>query len=143
MSVFQDLLEYCKIKAIKDSLLPDEETIWKSLCRSYSEKFHTPLHYVETMDPEKVIQTIFDSQHDKTDVFENIENILDTIYSIEDPEYKKKKEENLDAFVKIAETMEQQRMNRPKKTLFEKEPAKTENKLSGGSVDFSNLKEDR
>jgi len=141
---FSSLLEYCKVAALKDLLAPTEETVWKSITRVYSERFHVPLPQVRQMNPEEVISEVFEVELEGTDPIDNIENILDQIYTIEDPAYKVQKEENMEVFIKKTEKKEQKRLLSDKeKELFNREKLRPKNKPTGGSVDFSHLKNEK
>jgi hypothetical protein len=134
---FIALLEYCKAKSIKNTLQPDEESTWKSFCRAYSKKFHTPLHLVVGMDPENVIQAILDDQYEQMDPVESVETLLEQIYILEDPNYKAQKEEDMGEFVKLAEQKEIARIRKNKaKAAVKPNPLA---KPTQGSVDFSGL----
>lgn len=136
--MFHELLEYCKALAIKNALLPNDDTMWRSICRAYSKTFFVPLPQVMAMDPEHVIMTVLEDRYESIDVIENVEKLLDQVYAIEDPEYRKQQAEELDAFAELSEEREQKRLN--KKTVVETKEEPQENKPTGGSVDFSNLK---
>ena len=43
MIEFKDLTDYCQALAIANKLSPTEESVWRSICRSYSKKFNEPL----------------------------------------------------------------------------------------------------
>lgn len=143
--MFSELLEYCKATAIKNTLLPSDETLYKSICRAYSKTFHVPLPQVFKMDVEEVIQTIMDDKYESMDVIENIEVLLDQIYTLEDPSYKKQQTDDFEAFASAADEREQKRINKNngiEKSLVESKNNEPENKPTGGSVDFSNIREE-
>jgi PBP1b-binding outer membrane lipoprotein LpoB len=132
--MIDQLLIYCKLKAIDDRLNPTTETILKSFQRAYSKRFNTPLPQVEALDPEIVLQAIFDDKYEEMDLVEDIEEILTDIYRIENPDYDKQQQEGIKAFSKLVEEREKKRL---KSAL-----TKAETKKSGG-VDFSKLKNEK
>jgi|GEM_PF-4709127 len=106
----QDLIDYCQAVAIADSLTAGEEANYRYICRNYSKTFNTPLHVVYTLEPEDVIRAFFEDQMDTRDTEKDIENILDKIYELEDPDYVKVKKKEIDNFIKQAEEEERQRL---------------------------------
>ena len=137
--IMQILIETCKAKAIETVLIPSFDAVYGSFCRTYSKKFYTPLHLVYKMDPESVIQTIFDDQYDGVDVVDKIEDILEQIYTLESTEYKKQKEIDIGDFVKGAELREKARIKKNQTVEENRKVIKTEEKPKQGSVDFSSL----
>lgn len=107
---FRDLLDLCQSEALANRFSPTEKSIWESHCRTYSKKFHTPLSQVLEMTPEHVMSNVYEDQLSDIDPEEKIEDLLDWIYALEDPSYERKKEEDLDEFVKKAEREEEQRL---------------------------------
>jgi hypothetical protein len=142
-AILQDLFTYCQVKALDDKLNPTLETEWKAITRAYSERFHVPLPQVRQMDPESVISEVLEAQYEEIDVFEKIEHILEEIYRIDDPNYDKQQKIDMDAFIKVVEKREKKRLeavkrkeSRQKESLRGAQPPMR----SGGSVDFSKLK---
>ena len=144
--ILGELLQYCRAKAIADSLSPTEESIWRSACRYYSKKFNTPLNEVMKMDPEHIFLTNFEEQMSEVDVEENIDSILEQIYRMQNPDYEKEQEDDVQEFIKQVEKMEEIKQIAKKenveKTLSENEIIEEEFKPTGGSVDFSSLKDE-
>lgn len=144
--IFNELLQYCKAKAIADSLLPTEDSIWRSACRYYSKRFNTPLSQVIRMDPEHILLTNFEDQLSEIDIEENIDSILEQIYRMENPNYEKEEEDDVQEFIKKVENMEAKKANNKKelseKTLLKKEEKEKESKPTEGSVDFSHLNDE-
>ena len=103
---FKELMDTCEAEALSDKLSPTEASVWRRICRAYSEKFHTPLHLVERMDPEYVIKHHFDAQLEDTDPDEMIEEYLDNIYSLKDPNHEKTKDQKLAEDIKKYEEAE-------------------------------------
>lgn len=146
--VFRELLAYCKAQAIKNTLLPSEESVWFGLCMAYSRQFHTPLMEVLKLDPEHVMMAEFLSQLEGVNIEKHIDSILDQIYTLENPEYQRNKAKDLDDFIAMAEKEEEERVKagkpipKTKRPLLKGNLPEVETKPTGGSVDFSNMKED-
>lgn len=145
---FKDLLEYCQADAISGVLSPTEETVWRSICRSYSKKFNTALHLCldGTIDPEDIMKAEFEDQLEKLNLDEDLEVILDKIYMLIDPEYEKEKRVELDDFIEKAEKEEEERLRKgkPIHKAMKDEPTlkieeKEEPKPTGGSINLSYL----
>ncbi|HXN74948.1 MAG TPA: hypothetical protein VN855_00465 [Candidatus Acidoferrum sp.] len=132
--MLQELIQYCRIKAIDGVLNPTEETYWKSITRAYSKRFSVPLGEVRKMDPGAVILEVYQDDYDEIDVFEHLEDFLEQIYAADDPNYSKQKEEDMEVFIKAAEKRETNRI-KPKNPALEIKKS--------GSVDFSNLNTDQ
>lgn len=109
---FKDLLDYCQAQAIANTLENTELSVWRSLCRSYSKKFATPLHLCldGTIPMEEILLAVFEDQLDDFDEEKDLENMLDTIYSMEDPTYEKQKKHELAEFIEKAEKEEEERL---------------------------------
>ena len=132
---FRDILEYCRIKAMADLLFSTEESVWRDACRNYSESFHTPLLEVMKLDPEHVLLNNFERQLKDIELEENIENILEQFYKIENPNYDQEVEEELQRFIRKVEESDKKVKKSEKKEV--KEMPKS------GSVDFSHIKDDK
>jgi hypothetical protein len=142
--IFQELLAYCKAKALEEMFNPTEETVWKSITRSYSEKFHVPLPEVRKMDPEAVLSEIFEAKYEDIDPIEEVENLLEEIYTMESPDYQKEQRKEMDSFIKNVEEREKKRLEGMKlKEEKQQDTLREQPKRTGGSVDFSNLKDDK
>jgi hypothetical protein len=139
--VLQHLLQYCRAQAIADALEPTEESIWREACREYSKAFHTPLQTVLKMDMEHVLLHNFEHQLSDVKIDENVDYLLEQVYKIENPDYDKEEEADLQEYIKKVQSGEigKKRKKPPKKLLPEKQgiPA---GKPTAGSVDFSHLK---
>jgi hypothetical protein len=109
---FNELLQYCQAEAITSKLLPNPESMWRRICMEYSQKFHTPLHQVLELDPELVVLAYYEDQIRTWDVEEQLDNILDIIYSIEDPNYDIEKERQFREQIKRMEDEEKLRLER-------------------------------
>lgn len=111
--IFRALIDFCSAEALSNSMEPTEEAVWRSICREYSTKFHTPLFQVmENMDPEFVILQVYEARLENIDHEENLEQILDSIYTLEDPAYSKEKAAEQQSFDEQAEKEEEERLER-------------------------------
>lgn len=145
---FKDLIDLCKVQAIADILEPTENSVWHSICRSYSKKFGTPLHLCldGTISPEDIVYAEFADQLEDFDLDKDLENILDKIYMLEDPDYEREKRIELRDFIKKAEKEEEERVEKGKPI----HPGiKSENDLEpkndfpkNGSIDLSHLEDE-
>jgi hypothetical protein len=147
MIEFKDLLEYCQVQAIASKVSPTEDSVWRSLCRTYSTLFHTPLNMVLEMDPEHVILNVYEHQTEEvdTDDYQKLEHIMDILLGVEDPNYEANKRNEQDEFDKQAEAEEAERVKKglpvyqPKKTLLKKDEKSQEKKPTGGFVNLEYL----
>lgn len=150
---FKDILEYCSAEALANRMSPTEDSVYRSLCRAYSKLFHTPLHEVVKLDPEFVILNVYESRSEDLDIddYQKLEHMLDTLCSIEDPEYDKRKEQEQAEFDRLAELEEEERVKSGRavhpvlqkkldeKRLLEKGEEPTPTKPTGGSINLSYL----
>lgn len=112
MIEFREFLEYCQIEAIANKVNPTDVSMYREMCRRYSKMFHTPLHLVETLDPEHVLLNIYEEQLEDTDLenFQKLEHLLDIIRGIEDPEYNAAQSKEQAEVDKKAELEEEERI---------------------------------
>lgn len=153
MIEFKDLLEYCQAEAIASKMNPTEDSVWRALCRDYSEMFHTPLYLVLEMDPEHVVLNVYEKQAEGMDTedYQKLEHIMETLRGIQDPDYDFKKNKEQEEFDRQAELEEEERIKagKPvwqpkKKPLFAKEQAPEKKLPTGGSINLDYLaKQDR
>lgn len=143
---FKDLLEYCQAEAIASKMAPTEDSHWRSICRTYSELFHTPLYMVLEMDPEHVILNVYEKQAEDMDTedYNKLEHIMDTLRIIEDPEYEASRNKEQEEFDRRAEEEEAERIKagRPVYQAKNKMPslAPDEKKMpTGGSINLDYL----
>lgn len=113
---FKELLEYSQAEAISSFLSADEVSVWRSICRSYSKKFSTPLHLCldGTIPPEDILLAEYEDQLEKFKIEEDLEVLLDKIYMLIDPEYEREKKVELEDFIKKAEREEEERIKKGK-----------------------------
>lgn len=107
---FQEMAEACQAEAIANKLAPTNESTWRLICRTYSQKFNTPLHVVMDLDPEIVLQNYYEGQYEDLDLEEHFETLMDMLYTIEDPEYEVYKKAELEDFIAQAAEEERQRV---------------------------------
>lgn len=118
---FRELLDACRLEAINGILNPTQETIYRSMCRDYSERFHTPLHVVHTLDMEFVITELYSAQFDdrqsKEDwvLEDDLGSLMEMVARIEDPEFEAHEKEEFDEFAEqaLAEERERLKAKRP------------------------------
>lgn len=108
------MLEACKAEALKELLLPTEDSIWRSICRTYSKTYSTPLHEVMKLDPEFVLKTYYASSLDEVSIDGNLEGLLDSLYSLRDPNFQRNKELSFEDEIKRAEEKEKKRIKEGK-----------------------------
>lgn len=142
----RELVELCRAEAISCKLSHTEASAWRSYCREYSKMFHTPYHLVLDMEPEFVVLAVCEDNLDDINVEENLENLMNRIYTIEDPSYEASQEQELQDWIKDAENEEKDRVSEgrpvhskkkktvPKKPVEEKKEARKE-----GYLDLSYL----
>lgn len=111
---FSELLEYCQVEALASKMSPTDESVWRGLCRKYSKMFHTPLAQVEQLEMAHVVLSVYEEQFGELDVEENLEDIMDMLYSLQDPNYDKEKRDNLKDFMKRALREEEERIAKGK-----------------------------
>jgi hypothetical protein len=150
---FKDLLDYCKAEAISNTLLNTEVSVWRKLCRDYSERFSTPLHMCldGTIPAEDMLLAVFEDQLKSFDPDTDLEAMMEQIYRIEDPDYEEKADEELKEFMAKAahEEAERIRLGKPihkalakevqlGKNTSEKKPSEPPKK-SGGHINLAYL----
>lgn len=148
MIEFKEILEACQAEAIANKFEPTESSVWRALCRTYSSLFHTPLHLVLEMDVEHVVLNVYESQAEDLDIedYQKLEHIMDTLQTINDPEYERVKAGEQAEFDRRAEEEEAERIKagRPvyqgkKKNTFKKPSAPEDKKPKGGMVNLDYL----
>jgi hypothetical protein len=147
---FKALLDHAQAQAIVNTLENSETAVWRSICRSYSVKFSTPLHLCldGTIAAEDILLAVFEEQLRDFNQEKDIESLIESIERIKDPSYERKKAKETDDFVKEAELEEKERLRKgeaiphasTEKTLFDSNrPAE---KPKAGGVDFSDTKDE-
>jgi hypothetical protein len=141
------LFELAQLRAINVALEPSQESIWRMRCREYSVKYNTPLHVVmNELDPLFVLQQLYEEQFPPSIVDEEIEELLERLYKIRDPEYTVMSKEETEALVDNVLNREIKRLGRKKRPTEEMiEPKKvevkntSEEKPKSGSMTFGDL----
>lgn len=119
---FKDIVDTFQAEAIANHLSPTEESVLRSIYRSYAYKFNTPLHEVYKLEFDFIAINLYESQLENVDALENLEEITDMIRGIEDPEYQKNKEEALQEDISIYEEMEEARVMNKKPIWRKSQP---------------------
>lgn len=108
---FKDLLDSAMASAIADRLAPTEESNYVYWCRQYSKTFHTPLTEVLKLNPVHVVKMVYEDMMDSdSQMEENVDKYLETIYGIEDPEYETLKDKDEEEYLALAEEEEAERL---------------------------------
>jgi hypothetical protein len=141
--MIDELLVYCKLMAIQNALVPTEESVFNSFCRAYCKRFYTPLHLVHQMDPEIVIQSVLDDNYEEVDTSEEIEGILEDIYVIENPQYRKQQMKQMDSFIVNMERLEKDRLKTKRDKEDKQKSILRHQPIKSGSVDFTKLNNDK
>ena len=141
---FYDFFELCRLRAIGLAIDPTVESIYRMRCREYSEKFNTPLHVVETeLDPMFVLQHLYEMQYSPRIVDEELNEILEQLYKIKDPDYVSISKEELEDLVDNVLNKEIKRLGkkkRPTQETIATEIKKAETqKPKSGSMSFGDL----
>jgi len=96
---FFDIYELSHIKAIGLAISPTPQSVWQMRCREYSQQFHTPLHVVMELDPQLILDSLYQSKYDPSVVEEDLEGLLEILYKIKDPNYSSISKEDLENLV--------------------------------------------
>lgn len=147
----QSVADMSQAEALAEKLRPTNDGMWRSICRSFSQKFSTPLKEVLSMDPEFIFQHHYESELEDVDTEENFDEIQRMIRMIKDPAYVQEEEEELEDFIEEMERQESERIKARKpihpgmkaegglpETKLP-EPAKLSTEPKQGFVDFSKL----
>jgi hypothetical protein len=158
---FTDLLEAAETEALFEKIQPTELYVFESICRSYSVKFSTPLYVVmNELDPYFVIKQHYASQLDDTDLDETLEQFLDSLYNLQDPNHERSKKDEFDSDIKLYEQQEKDRLAKglpvhkamrkktsekapTEETLPETEEVPTLTGPTQGFVNFGHLRDDQ
>jgi hypothetical protein len=90
---------------------PDSEANFRKICRSYSKKFHTPLHQVAQLPLEFILQAFFEDLFDEMDDDELRKQAQLAIETLEERQAREKAEED------FMEALEQEALEEQKKDL--------------------------
>lgn len=142
---FFDLYELSQIKAIGLALQPTPQSIWNMKCREYSQKFYTPLHEVHKLDPQFILDTLYQDKFHPSIIEEELEELLEILYKIKDPTYSvinKEELENLVDNVLNKEIMRASKKKTPTLPEITSQVKAEENRLpKSGGIDFKALEE--
>jgi hypothetical protein len=145
---YYDLIELAEIKAINSAIFPSTESIYRLKCRQYSEAFFTPLDRVYDLDPQLVLQALYESKYPPSVVENELEELIETLKRIEDPRYTRVSQEEIEDLVDAA-INNLNRIKGKKKTVIEeslldkdsKELKKQPIPPKQGSMSFENLQQ--
>jgi hypothetical protein len=76
-----DLLTAIQLSALEAVERPTHEACWRRVARAYSKKFHTPLHMVDELPDEVVLQAFYEDMYSEMDPKERdaeVEALLET-----------------------------------------------------------------
>jgi len=108
---FDEIMSTMSAEAMAAHLVPTSASSWRKMCRTYSKKFHTPLHEVMLLSAEEVALHVFEDNLDEQEDSDGLlENILDLVYTLSDPEYAAAKEAELEEFIEVAREEEIERI---------------------------------
>lgn len=117
---FQDLLELAQLRAIHLALEPTLDSVYRIKCREYSVRFNTPLHTViEDLDPLFVFQTLYEDQYHPSIVGEELDELLEKLYTMKDPTYSKISKEDMEELVDSVLQKEMDRASKKKRPTQE------------------------
>ena len=139
---FFELFKLAQLRAINLALNPTAESIWRIKLRNYSERFHTPLHLCEKLDPLYVLQALNEDQYSPSIVDEELEELLDIVYKAKDPTYSRMSQEDIEALVDNVLNRELARANkkkRPTQETIQSEIKAAEVKPRSGGMSFGDL----
>jgi primosomal protein N' len=95
--------------ALAETLTPSLEYHYRSICRWYSEKYHTPLHIVERdLSPQYVLSHYYESQISHMEE-EDVETLIAKAL---DPDWDEDEEEDIKDFINMIEQEDKARLKR-------------------------------
>lgn len=114
MSEFRDLIDYCYALSLATKLRPTEDSVFRSICRTYSKRFSTELgKVINELDPMEVILHVYeDDLLDTKMEGETFDKLYDIIRTMEDPTYERRREEEMDKVVEQALKEEAERVEK-------------------------------
>lgn len=97
--------------AVADTVDPDTEYHYRSICRTYSERFNTPLHVVYTLPPHFVLQNYYE------DIMSNMDEdqFEQLLFKAAYPELDQDSEEEIQDFIQMIEDEEAGKRPKPKR----------------------------
>jgi len=107
--------------ALADTLRPDFQYYYRSICRWYSKHFNTPLHVVHGLGPAFVLQNYYEATMAQIEE----EELDKLIFKALNPETDEDEEEDIQDFIKLveAEEVKKGRMKPKPESLVVDKPA--------------------
>jgi hypothetical protein len=141
-----DLYEAYQLLAARAILLPDREAWYRHVCRWYSKTFHTPLHEVQDLPTEFVLQNYYEGAIEEMDAEHRAEFLEDVTLTDEERKQRKVEEsqvekvdedffEKLNAEVKADQMKGPPKENRKAKALRKAALDQVAKRLGGPVVD--------
>jgi hypothetical protein len=113
--------------ALAQVIEPNTEYYYRNICRWYSEKFHTPLHVVETeLQPSYVLRHYYEVGFSQM----KDEELDSALFKAVNPEHEEDTEEDIQNFIK---QVVEEAKSKQKKSDNKKEPQSLESKPSDNS----------
>lgn len=136
-------MEMAETQAVEAKINPTEETLWRSVERQYSKLFHTPLHLVCTLDPLYVLTSLYENKLEGLSVKDDEEfnQILDSLYRLQDPNYDSEREKEEEEYNKRAVLEEEERLAKIAAKKAKKTGTKPAIDSKHGGVNLSYLSE--
>ena len=140
---FYSLFELAQIEAISVAIEPTMDSMWRSRCRDYSIRFHTPLHVVmNELNPMTVLQALYEDRYHPSIVQDELEELLDILNKIKDPSYARMSAEETEALVDAVLNREIARFEKKKKKAPTTDSIQADIKQAqpkSGSMNFGEL----
>ena len=139
---FFELFKLAQLRAINLALSPTAESIWRIKLRNYSERFHTPLHLCEDLDPLYILQALNEDKYSPSIVDSELDELMDIIYTAKDPAYSRMSQEDLEALVDNVINRENARAakkKRPTQETIQNEVKVADAKPRSGGMSFGDL----
>ena len=129
--------------------MPSPESIWRFRLRQYSQKFFTPLHEAEKLDPLYIMQALYEDQYNLGVAREELEDLIEILQKIKDPSYSKMSEQDMEDMVDAVINRELARAAKKKPPTLEAiaeatkvaaaKPKDNPNPPKSGSINFGSL----
>jgi hypothetical protein len=144
MSDYYSLLEFEQLKAIQCALEPSLESAFRIKCRQYSDRFKTPLHLVMDLNPAFVLQHLYEDQYSVQEVEEDLQNVLELLYKVRDPNYEPMDQQEIEGLVDAVLNKELARYDKknkkaPTQQTIREDIKKVEQKPKSGGMNFDDL----
>jgi len=109
-----DLIHHAELLAIGVAISPTPESIFAIRCREYSDRFRTPLHMVYDLDPMFVLKNLYEDKYQPSEIQDELEDILDKLYTMQDPTYSRMNKQDLEDMVDAVMNKEIKRLAKAK-----------------------------